>query len=75
MSVYSGYTDEILETHANAGLLRRAKKSADAVRPLADSPPNALAFESEGCTVILPDAGIQAATCTCPAHECCKHAV
>ena len=73
MSVYLSYTDEILETHANAGLLRRAKKSADAVRPLADSPPNAQAFESEGCTVVLPDAGIQAATCTCPAHECCKH--
>ena len=73
MSVYPSYTDEILETHANAGLLRRAKKSADAVRPLADSPPDAQAFESEGCTVVLPDAGIQAATCTCPAHECCKH--
>lgn len=72
--IYLSYDDEILTTYANAGLLRRAKKGLDQVvlLPVTD-PTDTLQFTVEEFQVSLPSTGIQAAQCTCPSHECCKH--
>lgn len=73
MQIYLNYTDEILATYANAGLVRRAKKSVDSVQHLPDENSDTWQFHCEDYTVSLPASGIQDAHCTCSAHECCKH--
>ena len=73
MQIYLNYTDEILATYANAGLVRRAKKSVDSVQHLPDENSDTWRFHCEDYTVSLPASGIQDAHCTCSAHECCKH--
>ncbi|KAA8734321.1 hypothetical protein F4V57_04955 [Acinetobacter qingfengensis] len=73
--IYTQYDEDSLMTFANAGLLRRAKKSLDTVQPQQDIATTVLPFKFmvEGYEVILPEQGIVAASCNCPAQECCKH--
>ncbi|MFU8925842.1 hypothetical protein [Acinetobacter puyangensis] len=69
--IYLNYDEGSLTTFANAGLIRRAKKSLDEVQPQTHDAQ--LHFVLEYCHVELPAQGITQASCTCPAQGCCKH--
>ncbi|MCH4248478.1 MAG: hypothetical protein LKF82_11710 [Acinetobacter populi] len=69
--IYLNYDEDSLTTFANAGLIRRAKKSLDDVQPQTHDAQ--LHFVVEDCHVELPVQGITQASCTCPAQGCCKH--
>ena len=70
--IYLHYDEDSLALHSNAGLIRRAKKSLDDVQLLEENA-QALHFKVEEFEVVLPEQGITAAQCTCPAQSCCKH--
>ena len=73
MSIYLSYHDDDLASFASMGLVRRAKKSLDDVTLTSAPDAEPLSFMVEDNTVTLPKTGIQSASCTCGAHECCKH--
>ena len=70
--VYTQYDEDSLTMHSNAGLLRRARKSLDAVE-LLQQEHDQLVFKVEECEVKLPLEGITKALCNCSAQGCCKH--
>ncbi len=69
--IYLNYDEDSLTTFANAGLIRRAKKSLDEVKPQQHD--SQLHFIVEDFHVQLPIQGISTAQCDCPAQGCCKH--
>lgn len=71
---YLSYDDAALEVLANAGLLRRAGKDVQAGKlTWLEHDDQGGLIESDGQQVRLSAAGIDAASCTCPATGCCKH--
>jgi hypothetical protein len=74
--IYTSYTDEILATLTNPGLVRRALKDLDThsvtwVEQLSDSG----CISIDGQQVNLNAKGIPAAKCTCPSAGICKHII
>lgn len=69
--IYLQYDDDSLALHSNVGLIRRAKKSLADVQYIENTSP--LHFKVEEFDVYLPEQGITAAQCNCPAQSCCKH--
>ncbi|AOA57362.1 hypothetical protein [Acinetobacter larvae] len=70
--IYQQYDDDSLSLYSNAGLVRRAKKSLDAVQ-LDNQSATELHFKVESQQVRLTPQGIAAAQCDCSATQCCKH--
>lgn len=71
--LYLQYDEDSLATYANVGLVRRAKKSLEAVTLLATEPQPT--FSMEEATITLPAGGLTKATCDCSVHGACKHIV
>ncbi|WP_182084155.1 hypothetical protein [Aureimonas sp. ME7] len=67
-------TDEVLEAAANRGLVRRARRDAEA--GLVDEPAweeGTAILAVDGETVRLAPGPLSGATCTCPATGACRH--
>lgn len=70
--IYLNYDEDSLITYSNAGLLRRAKKSLDAVQ-LKQQQENLLTFTVEEAETQLSPTGLSTARCDCTAMDSCKH--
>jgi hypothetical protein len=69
----ASFDDEALAALANKGLVRRARKDLETIKPVLVGPHQEfLRFEVEGCTVDLAAAPAQS-KCSCPATGVCRH--
>jgi hypothetical protein len=75
--IYLNYDQDALALYANIGLIRRARKDIEAnkIEFIQQENNNVLQFNADGQQVCLPAQGIQAASCSCPAHGHCKHII
>lgn len=74
MQIYSSYTDDILATLSNPGLVRRALKDLDSIIWV-DQLPDSGCLSVDGQQVNVNAKGIPSAKCTCPSPGICKHII
>ena len=72
--IYASYTDDILATLSNPGLVRRALKDLDSIAWI-DQLSDSGCLSIDGQQVNLNGKGIPAAKCTCPSPGICKHII
>lgn len=71
---YLAYDDLALETFANTGLLRRAKKDVLGQKvSINNHDDKRVILSSDEQQVILPASGLNNASCACPSVSACKH--
>lgn len=74
--IYLNYDQDALAVYANVGVIRRALKDIEANKvKLIEHNQSHLIFEVDNQQVKLTPQGIQAAKCSCPASDHCKHII
>ena len=74
--IYLNYDQDALAVYANVGVVRRAIKDIQANKvKLIEHNQSYLLFDVDNQKVKLTPQGIQAANCSCPASDHCKHII